>query len=270
MKPGDLTTIEAVKTWLSIETTTPALDTLLSRMISAASETVLQYMNRTTLALREVTETYDTWDGAPQIVLKSWPVHSIASVVYQNRPIEPSNTPGSMGYRLQDIENAQGGQQLLSFIGYRLCRERQSMTVTYSAGYVRDETRELPEAAEGAATVAITTYNAMIQDLGVLYDGDPLVKVTTGTPTAGQYRVSQNGTYTFPASMAGDEVVIRYSYVPSAIEDTVIQLIGKRFAGKSSQGYLSKTLGGQETVTFDKSDLSPQLRDNLMTFKRVA
>lgn len=269
MRPGDLTTLENVKQWLAIDTDVVGADALLVRMISAASLTILQFLQRESLAFRSISETRDGWGGT-QIVLKNWPVLAITSVVVFGRDVPQAAGAGSAGYRLQDLEDANGGQQTLFFINTRLPNERQSVVVTYDAGYVRDEARTLPEAASGADTVPVQTYNLALVDLGVTGpDGEPMERIKTGDPAAGQYRYADGGLYTFAATQAGDDVVIRYSYVPSAIEDAVIQMIGTRYKGKDNIGVSSKTLGGQETVVFDKRDISPSMREMLQSYRRV-
>jgi len=272
MKPGDLTTIASVKAWLGI----PApgsedsghADGLLARLISAASEIVLQHLNRPSLNLRTVTETYDAWGGT-QLVLKQFPVTQVLSVGFNGRDQGPSTGLGVNGWRLQDAENANGAQQLLSFHGVRLPNERQSVEVVYEAGYQRAETRELPEAVGDAATVQVVPYNQLLEDLGVTHDGDALERIRTGAPASGEYKVSETGTYTFASDIGGDEVVIRYSFVPSAIEDAVIQIIGQKFKARDSIGVSSKNLGGQESVVFDKADLTKSAREALIPYKRL-
>lgn len=275
MKSGDLTTLATAKVWLNIPGAgaedTGAADPILNRLITAASAIVLDHLNRgPDLGLRTVTETYDAW-GGDRLILKQWPAHSITAVRAHGRTLDSAAQGSRTGYRLQDIESANGGQQKLAFVNMRLPNEQQSVEVVYEAGYVRDEDRELPEPAENATTVQVQVYSTLLADHGVTdADGVALTRVRTGTPATGEYKVSESGTYTFAADRGGETVTIRYSYVPAVLEDAVIQMIGTKFKAKDNIGVSSKSLGGQETVVFDKRDLTPSLRESLSSFRRVA
>lgn len=275
MKTGDLTTLATAKVWLNIpgagNDDTGASDPILTRLITAASATVLDFLNREgDIGLRTVTERYDTF-GGDRIILKQWPAHRIVSVSIGEQSIGDAGQGGASGFRLQDTASANGGQQKLAFVGLRLPTAQQGVEVVYEAGYVRDEVRELPEAAENATTVQITTYSALLTDHGVTdADGAALTRVRTGTPATGEYKVSEAGTYTFAADRAGEAVTLRYSFVPSVIEDTVIQMIGQKFKAKDNIGVSSKSLGGQESIVFDKRDMTPSMREALQSFRRIA
>lgn len=274
MRQGDLTTIANVRAWLgmgegSAFQASVASDPLLTRLITAASEMVLQHLNRSHLEVRTVTETHNGPPGAPQIVLKQFPVTRIVSVRFYDALITAS-VRGGPGYVLSDRDTAAGAQQTLSFLGPRPPAAPGAVTVEYEAGYSLEETRTVPDPVGEAQTVTVTPYATFLRDLGVTYDGAALSRVTTGTPGAGQYKVSSEGVYTFPAAMAGDEVTIAYSHVPSVIEDCVIQLIGQKFKAKDNIGVSSKTLGGQETIVFDKRDMTQNIRDALTPYRRVA
>lgn len=274
MKSGDLTTIATAKVWLNIpgagQEDTGAADPILNRLITAASAIVLEHLRRADLGLRTVTESYDTF-GGDRIILKQWPAHRIVSVRAGEQSIDDAGLGGASGFRLQDTASANGGQQKLSFIRMRLPNAQQAVEVVYEAGYVRDEARELPEAAENATTVSVTAYSALIAEHGVTdADGVELTRIRTGAPAAGEYKVTEAGVYTFHADRAGETMTLRYSFVPAVIEDVVIQMVGQKYKAKDNIGVTSKSLGGQESVVFDKRDLLPSMRDALASFRRIA
>jgi hypothetical protein len=269
MKPGDLTTLATAKVWLGIpipgSEDTGASDALLTRLISSASGVVLSYLGRTSLGATDVVETYDGF-GGDVLVLRQWPVNAIASIEFDGRsdPV-PEAVNGASGWR-----RAQDGAacRQVSFHGFQMPDGRQSVTVTYNAGYRASEARELPEAADGAQTVSVTAYFCLVEDFGVTIDGVAQTRVKTGTPGTGEYKLV-GSTYQFPAAIEGEAVVLDYSYVPAAIEDAVIQMVGTKFKAKDNIGVSSKTLGGQETVVFDKRDLSQSIKDVLQPYRRV-
>jgi hypothetical protein len=274
MKSGDLTTLATAKVWLNIpgagNEDSGAADPILNRLITAASAIVLDHLNREDLGLRTVTERYDTF-GGDRLILKQWPVHRIVSVRIREQSIDDAGQGSASGYRLQDTASANGGQQKLAFVNMRLPNEQQGVEVVYEAGYVRDEDRELPEAAENATTVSVTAYSAMIAEHGVTdADGVALTRIRTGAPAAGEYKVTESGVYTFDASRAGETMTLRYSYVPAVLEDTVIQMVGQKFKAKDNIGVSSKNLAGQESIVFDKRDFTPSMREALASFRRIA
>jgi hypothetical protein len=58
----------------------------------------------------------------------------------------------------------------------------------------------------------------------------------------------------------GKVAVITYDYVPFDVSFAVTELIGEWYKRKDRIGILSKTLGGQETVTFSQKDMGESIR----------
>ena len=86
---------------------------------------------------------------------------------------------------------------------------------------------------EGATVAAVTfqvsvaNHATFVQDGGVRYAsgtkaGQPLIAITTGVPTIGEYTVS-SGVYQFAAADVGAAVVITYSYANTGGDNTVTQ-----------------------------------------------
>lgn len=106
-------------------------------------------------------------------------------------------------------------------------------------------------------------------DLGVTIDGVAAVAVDTA-PAAGQYSVDEWGKYTFAEDDASKAYVIDYSYTPPAVSLAAQQIVAEWFKKKDRIGYLSKTLGGQETITFSTADMDAASRALLQPFVNVA
>ncbi len=106
-------------------------------------------------------------------------------------------------------------------------------------------------------------------DAGVTYaNGTPLTPVSSN-PTMGQYSVS-SGVYSFAAADANASVLISYSYIPADIEDACINMVGERYSYKGRIGYVSKSLAGQETVTFSVKNMPDYVKSALQPYKSYA
>lgn len=59
------------------------------------------------------------------------------------------------------------------------------------------------------------------------------------------------------------------SRFPADIEEAVCELVGERYNYKNRIGTVSKSLGGQETVSFSQKDMPDFLRSVLNPYKNV-
>lgn len=263
MAKGDLTTLANVKAWLGIKTEDAATDKLLAQMISAASRFVLGYLGRPGLAAADIEEVYDGY-GNNFMSLRQWPVISLASIGFFGINIDKPSTgnPRSPGFILgsEDL-----GPSRVTLWGHSFPRARSAVTVSYRAGYVTEECVNVP-----SAPFQVTPENMWLADEGVTHEGVALVRVKED-PETGEYSVSNEGVYTFAAADDGNEVCIRYSYVPADIQQAVYELVGEQFKYKDRIGIKSKSLGGgvSETVSYTDTDMSPYLATLLQPYKRV-
>lgn len=265
---SNLTTLTNVKQWLEIDVSNTEADVLLLRLIRSASAFALSYMQRDSLALTQYDEIYDGY-GNNFMVLRQFPATEIVALSTFGSAIQAAtgngfSVPFSNGYILEEAKS-QSSQQRLSLFGHGFPRARSSVAVSYKAGYVTTEEYTVPEAA-GPYTVQ-TTYT-WLEDVGVTFGGVALTKVDEA-PDAGEYSVSTMGLYTFNSGIADKEVLITYSYVPADIDQAVCELVGERYKARDRIGYVSKSLGGQETVTFDVRSMGPYVRELLNPYKRV-
>jgi uncharacterized phiE125 gp8 family phage protein len=95
---GDLTTLANAKQWLNVATTTD--DALLTRLVSAASQFVQTYMNRT-IASASYTEKR-AGSGSNTLALANYPVTAVTSLVIANVPIVASPDGQQAGYVFDD------------------------------------------------------------------------------------------------------------------------------------------------------------------------
>jgi hypothetical protein len=125
MATGDLTTLANVKAWLSPPLATTTDDALLQRLVTAASQFIQVWLDRT-IAAQAYTETRDGHGGA-RLVLRNRPVTAVTSLVVDGVAIPPSTAPGAAGYRFDDVS--------LGLVGHAFTRGFQNVVVGYTAGY---------------------------------------------------------------------------------------------------------------------------------------
>jgi hypothetical protein len=266
MSPFDLTNLPALKAWLGLPYAVGPNDPTLAALITASSRSIYAVLCRPSLLPRSYTDTIDL--ETRRVILRQWPVMQVTSVTLCGNPV-PQDTnadlEASYGYALQPADSIPPGRpQALDLFGldYWLTANlfgnayrpgRQSLVVSYTAGYaVQNEAQTVPAAplyqaaafqpygpwasdlgvtyaypviSDEAQTVpagapyqltAAQPLGAWVQDQGVSYatSGAPLTSVA-GNPTTGQYSVAA-GVYTFSAGDANAAVLISYRYIPTA------------------------------------------------------
>lgn len=265
MLPGDLTTLAHVKEWLGIASNVTNSDELLSRLITSASRFVLNYLNRQSLAAQSYSDLVDSY-GKNWMLLRQWPVISFASAVFMGQTVdtEATGNPPTNGYLLQGYNRDDGPQKIVLF-GSCFPKGRAAVTFNYSAGYqITGESHVVP----AMAAFTVTTDYTWLADGGVTLGGVALTKVT-GAPAAMQYAVDDDGVYTFNDAQASATVLITYSYVPPDVEQAVWELVGLRYNEKSRIGVQSKSLAGQETVSFWMGTMTNAIQSALGPYRRV-
>lgn len=265
-----LTTLAAVKEWLGIKADQDAVDRGLIRVIKAVSQFMLTtYLNRPGFSPVTYTENF-RGNGKDTMLLRNWPVLSVASVGIGSSSIAASvpgtaGNPGA-GWRLGDERNAPQSLELFGHSFYY----RMPSQVVYRAGYEGSERVEVELNDEGGVVpVAPSEYGQWVSDLGVrAVDGDVFVKVDAD-PELNEYSVDEWGVYTFSTLNASEDVIIEYGYAPWDVAFAVTEVIGEWYKRKERIGILSKTLGGQETITFSDRDISGPAAAALQGYRNV-
>lgn len=256
-----LTTLAAVKEWLGIDSTDS--DTQLIRLINAASQFVTNYLNWDTFAARDYVQN-GRGNGQQSMLLRHWPVISVSSVGFASSTftVTPWGIEGSgaVPYFLSDHRNGPASLELYG----RSFPYRVPITISYRAGFEASQSFEL----ETGKTVSPNNAGQWIANTSVTKNDVEMVKVDKD-PVSGQYAVDDWGVYTFSDADAGSSVVIRYSYVPWDLSFAVTETIGEWYKRKDRIGVLSKTLGGQETITFSKADLSELANSAIRSYANV-
>lgn len=271
----DLCSLDAVKQWLGIPSATINSDAKLQSLISACSRFLLSYLSRGNILPRVVTERREGY-GQPRMLLKEWPVQSITSLMVGTVTVpagvlpSPSNQTSTSGWLLQAADvNPPGTMQTVDlFGGYTFSSGRQNVQITYVAGYmVSAEAATIPAAAPYVVT-PLQPYGSWGSSYAVTIDGVAATKVAAA-PAAGQYSVNTVGNYTFNAADHGKTLALTYGYVPTDLAQACIQTVAEYYSYSDRVGILSKSLGGQETISFSVKDLSDSIKLQLQNYRNV-
>lgn len=124
MAAGDLTTVERLRGHLRLEDQSD--DELLATLVSVASAWAKVQIDRDVVAA-DYTDTV-SGDGGSEVVLREYPVLSVASVTVDGAAI-PQRTAGD-GWELDDPKSG-----VLVLVGYRFTRGFRNVVVAYRAGW---------------------------------------------------------------------------------------------------------------------------------------
>lgn len=263
-----LTTLAIVKDWLGIDTTDS--DAELIRIIDAASQFTLNYLNRDSLVANSYTQNF-RGNGKDTMLLRNWPVISITSVGINGTSIV-AGTRGnagmpSTGFFLSDDRAAPQSVDLFGYAFYY----RAPCQVVYRAGYETSQSTVLALSGDPeAVTFTPSMSGQWVSDAGVTIGGTEATKVNLD-PQAGEYSVDDWGVYTFNSADEGELAVITYAYAPWDVAQGVVEIIGEWFKRKDRIGVLSKSLSGGvgESVTFLQSDMNDSVRASLQPYRNV-
>lgn len=269
--PFDLAQLADLKTWLDMQSSDD--DALLGRLITQVSRAILSHIDRATVLPASFVETHDG-DGGSVIVLQQWPVNTITSCSVNGVAIAPAAplAPGQArapGYVLESAQTAPPGRmQKLTLRGSWFQRGLQNISIAYQAGYqVTGESALVPFAAP-YEIVAEAPYGDWTSDVGVVYANGIALVAVSGAPSAGQYSVA-GGVYSFAAADVGAAVQLSYGYVPADLGFCCLDWAAELYAYRARIGQHSKSLGGQETLSFIVKDIPDFVATALQPFKRV-
>ncbi len=238
-----LTTVERVQQWLNPDQgkLVPQDTSLLERLVLGLSQTVLNNLNRDCLARVTRTEMYPTVRTG-RLVLRNWPVLTVGEVLVGTSPAQAITLE----------PQSQGAQRIYGeFSG----APSQQLTVTYDTGFVRHEHVTIPS----TAPYEVETNSLLLADEGV--------SDASGSPVA---HTVEDGKYVFDAALAGQSVILVYSYVPEEIEQAVINEIGVVYRSRQRIGEASKALpnaGG--TSSYNPLRLSELTLQMINNYRRV-
>jgi len=266
-----LTSLAAVKDWLGLET--DSSDTELTRLIEAGSAYAYGFMNRGPFGAHEVIET-SRGNGKDTMLLREWPVISITSLGIQGSEVKAASVGNfglaSNGYQISDFSQPNSPQSLNLF-GTCFFYKSQ-VQVIYRAGYEATEEYVIEtktvDSTESVVGITPGSSGFWLVDFGVLIDGVAATKVASD-PATGEYSVDGWGEYTFSIDDKDKTASISYGYVPWDISQAVCELVGETFRYKQRIGVKSKSLAGQETVSYFDSVMTPTVSGTLNLYQNV-
>ncbi len=261
-----LTSLSRVRSWAGVVTTND--DATLTALISEVSRFILNYLGRPSLFDKSHVETLDG-AGQSSIMLRYWPVTMISSLMIGSSGISAALDGSGNGFVLDAWDGMSGGTpQRLALRGYRFSRGVSNVKVSYNAGYkIANELQTIPAGGNYSITVNAPHGN-WGADIGITYSNGTTLQLVANSPAQGQYMVNA-GLYSFSVADAGQNVLLSYSYIPADIEHACVALVAERYRYRSRIGETSKSLGGQETVSFTQKDMPEFVRTLLQPYRRV-
>lgn len=244
-------------------------------LIPQVSRAILTNLQRSSLLPVSYADVFNG-HGRCNVVLSAYPVVSVSSVVVDGVviPAATPNAPGvapGVGWLLEDQPDPPPGRQQSVWLrGYEFRRGIQNCTVSYNAGYqITAEPHTIP-GSSAYVVKAVAPFGEWALDLGVsLVGGAALIAVpASSTPSAGQYSVAA-GVYTFAAADAGKAILLSYGYVPSDIAYAACMWVAESVSYTGRIGMQSKSVGGQETVSYMVSPMPKQVDLLLSSYRKV-
>lgn len=275
----DLTTVAAVKEWMGTSASSSA-DAVVARTISGVSGQIRAYLSRSNLLSRSVIE-FRNGTGTTGLMLREWPVTSVESVVVSGQTVSMVSGgditedfgPELSGWTIPPWDGTPPGEPCVLQLsgGSTFTQGINNVRVQYTAGYaVLNEAAQVPSSSSYVVSVQ-APWGPWFGDIGVSYTstGLPLTLVASN-PGAGEYALgSVDGDYEFSSADAGEYILISYSYVPAAIFQAATEVTSERLVYRTRIGLLSKSLGGQESMSYDTSGLPDYARSMIDPFKSV-
>lgn len=272
MQPPALTTLARVKAWLQI--TTEDSDVQLLALIRAVSTFLYKYIDLPTVVVSDYSELRDS-QGHTWIRPYNWPLLSLSSINYGGISVtnQSDGNPANAGYLL-NFPNQNMGPGRITIQGYaQFPHGKNTVVINYTAGFqqvddciiIGVETGDPPSVTSGTVILS-----ALWAADGEVYDTNteiPYTKVSAA-PAVGEYAVA-DGVYIFNAGDVGQPVTIVYSYVPADLAQAATELVGATFQDASHIGVKSKSLGGQETVSYFQNQITPSQAMMIQPYRRV-
>lgn len=269
--PYDLVDLADLKAWLDVQSDDD--DDLLGSLITQISRTILTYLDRASILPGIHPETRDGGNETA-LILRQWPVTNILSLTINGTIIAPASAlvaggARTSGYVLEPASHAPPGRmQKLALRGKLFLHGVQNISISYQAGYQISGEAALVPLSAPYTLAAQAPYGAWASDCGVAYaNGTPLVAVAS-SPGAGQYSIA-GGTYQFAAGDADRAITLTYGYVPADLAFCCMDWAAELYAYRDRIGQRSKSLGGQETISFIVKDMPDFVASALQPYRRI-
>ncbi len=125
MSTGDLTTLANVKQWMSLASSVD--DALISRLITAQSSLIQQYLNRI-LPSADYVQVLDGKDNRVAM-LSNYPVTAVSGIVIDGGAVPESTSANASGWVIGSDRTA------VELRGYSFTRGSSNVEISYTAGF---------------------------------------------------------------------------------------------------------------------------------------
>ena len=253
----NLTSLARTKTYLGL--TTVNSDAVVSQLIARSSDQVSRWCSRS-FQSANYSGARLNGTGTRTLRIPDDPVLEVTAVTIGNTVIPTSADSIASGYQ-------HDAKYLYLFGGYAFPMGFRNILVSYSAGYVAQDSEFIP-AAPGPYTVTPVAGGYASADLGVTYTATGVALALVGSaPSSGHYSFN-GGVYTFAAADAGLQVTMSYDYVPGAVEQATIEISGTMLKQRDNLGINSKGLAG-ESISYSDKTLSESAKGLLAQYRKV-
>ena len=252
----NLTTVANVKQYLTI--TTANQDALLAQLIARESAFVEQWCGRQ-FGLVTNTNKRLNGTGTSRLVLPDQPILTVSALTIAGSVVPASADAVQAGFVFDDT-------CLYLIGGDKFPMVPQSVVCSWTSGYQATDADYVPTGntptitplAGGTASSAISVFdntaNAAMVQVG-------------SNPATGQYNFSA-GVFTFNSAQYNHSVTMMYNYVPSPVEQAVIEMVGLDLQQRNNIGINSKSLA-TETVTYEKKGMTESSKELLLPYRRM-
>jgi len=252
---SSLSTLAAVKAFLGI--TSNGQDTLIPQLITRESALVEQWTGRVFSRVTNSSKRLNG-NGSQRMTLPDTPILSVSALSLGATPVAESADGIAAGFTFDDTT--------LYLIGSSFPNGNQNVTCSWTAGYKTTETAYVP--AGNVPTLTPTTGGTALEVVAVtnLTSGSAMTQVGSA-PASGQFSFSA-GVFTFNSAQYNDSVEMEYYYIPAAVEQAVIEMVGLDLQQRTNLGINSKSLAA-ETVTYEKKGISDSAVELLRPYRKI-
>lgn len=248
-----LTSVANVKRFLTI--TTANQDTLIDALIPRESDLVQRFVNRR-FPFTDNIGVRLNGTGTRMLVLPEAPILDVSAISVGAVALTASPNGASPGFAFDDIA--------VYLTGALFDQGLKNVTASWQSGYATTEDGFVPTA--NTPTLSPDDTGFAHTDRGVTYANGVALTSTSNTPVAGQYSFA-DGVYTFNASDSGAGVTMSFYYVPAAVEQAVIEMVGLDLKQRDNIGISSKSLAG-ESISYEKTGMPASVKEMLAVYRR--
>jgi hypothetical protein len=266
---SDLVRLSDLKLWLGISGDDD--DLVLKQLIAQTSRAILAYLGRPTLLPEIYIERYDVC-GQSSLLLRQWPVISIEACSINGVTVQISAADGAGGFEcmLEPAEDFPPGKmQRVWTTANTFSGRLRNVHIRYRAGYqISDELATIPLSEPYEITV-VAPHGYCSSDEQVAEANSVGFITVKDNPGTGEY-VSADGLYSFSSLDAGRSINISYGYIPADVTRCCIDWVADQYQYRTRIGQHTKSLGGQESVSFIVKDMPDLTKCVLQPYRRVA